>query len=308
VSARRASAARISADVDKIVVQFAPYGELPDEPAALRVPAGLAGTLADRFAIAAGVVAICESVRDARELRAMDYIGWPVSWIAERLRHRNPARKIRLGQLWQELRNSTTGPSGAQQAEIDLALTGLADDVTPGLPQPWSRTVRTAIRSRAEEIPATLGAQIAAALPAERSAERWWRVAGVGQGLLLGCGVVGLAWFGTLLALGVFDTGSGLPRLFSSALLLPAAALLVAVSLCGGWLLARRCEVAVKVAAARESELLEAEIRTRMASVAQDLVLAPADLELAELERYRAELEVARGHGRAEARMAAFPV
>jgi GTP-binding protein EngB required for normal cell division len=300
VTARRAAAARISADVDKIVVQFSPYGELADDGADLRVPAGAAGSLAAKFAGAAGVEAIGDSLRSARELRAMDYIDWPVSWLAERLRTRDPVRKIRLGRLWQELREISAGPSGAQQAEIDLALTELADETAPPLPLPWSRTVTAAIRSRADEIPAALGTEIAAALPAERSAERWWRLAGIGQGLLLGCALVGLAWFGTLLAVGAFHAGSGLPRVFSAVVLLPVAALLVFASLLAGWLMAERCREAVSAAASRETRLLDDDIRRRMTRVAQDLVIGPADLELSELARYRADLEVARGHGRAE--------
>jgi GTP-binding protein EngB required for normal cell division len=308
VSARRASAARISADVDKIVVQFAPYGELADEGADLRVPAGAAGSLAAKFAGAAGVAAIGDSLRSARELRAMDYIGWPVSWLAERLRTRDPVRKIRLGRLWQELREISAGPTGAQQAEIDLALTQLADETAPPLPAPWSRTVRAAIRSHADEIPAALGTEIAGALPAERSAERWWRLAGVGQGLLLGCALVGLAWFGTLLAVGAFHAGSGLPRLFSAVVLLPVALLLVFASLLAGWVMAGRCAEAVSSAAASESRLLEDDIMHRMADVAENLVIAPADLELSELERYRGELEVGRGHGRTAVVPSAFGV
>ncbi len=307
VSARRASAARISADVDKIVVQFAPYGELANEGADLRVPAAAAGPLAAKFAGAAGVEAIGDSLRSARELRAMDYIDWPVSWLAERLGTPDPVRKIRLGRLWQELREISAGPTGAQQAEIDLALTQLADEVAPPLPLPWSRTVRAAVRSHADEIPAALGTEIAEALPAERSAERWWRLAGVGQGLLLGCALVGLAWFGTLLAVGAFHAGSGLPRLFSAVVLLPVAALLVFASLLAGWLVAERCHEAVSAAAASETKLLDADIRRRMTGVARDLVIAPANLEVSELEHYRAELEVARGHGRAEVGAPAFP-
>jgi GTP-binding protein EngB required for normal cell division len=307
VTARRASAARISADVDKIIVQFAPYGELADGGADLQIPAGAAGSLAAKFAGAAGVAAIGDSLRSARELRAMDYIGWPISWLGERLSTRDPVRKIRLGRLWQELREISTGPTGAQQAEIDLALTQLADEVAPPLPQPWSTTVRAAIRSHADAIPAALGTEIAAALPAERSAERWWRLAGVGQGLLLGCALVGLSWFGTLLAVGAFHAGSGLPRLFSAVVLLPVAALLVFVSLLAGWLVAERCSDAVSAAAARETLLLDDDISRRMTGVARDQVIAPADLELSELERYRAELEVARGHGRAEVGVPSFP-
>ncbi len=49
------------------------------------------------------------------------------------------------------------GPSGAQQAEIDITLTRLADEIAPPLPKPWSQTERAAVRSRAEEIPGALG-------------------------------------------------------------------------------------------------------------------------------------------------------
>jgi GTP-binding protein EngB required for normal cell division len=300
VSARRASAARIAADVDKIAAEFAPYGgaeQAGADAADLRIPAGAAGRLAAEFARAAGVRAIADSLRSARELRAMDYIGWPVSWLAERLSGRDPMRKIRLGKLWAELRGVTAGPTGAQQAEIDNSLTVLADELAPVLPKPWSRTVREAVRSNSAAVPGALGAEIGAALPAESSGERWWRLAGVGQGLLLGLALVGLAWFGTLLGFWVSGPASGVPGIFTDPWLLALAALLVVVALVAGWVLAQRCALAVEHDARRESDLLTDDIRQRLIGVAQDLVIRPAELELSELGRYRAELEVAAGHG-----------
>jgi GTP-binding protein EngB required for normal cell division len=302
VTARRASAARIAADVDKTVAQFRPYGEVPDDDPgnlpALTIPAGAAGQLAGEFGRAAGVRAIGDGLRSARELRALDYTGWPVSWMLERLTSRDPARKIRLGRIWDDLRDISAGPSGAQQSEIDNSLTQLADRVTPPLPKPWSRTVRTAIRSRADQIPAALGAEIGDALPAESSGERWWRFAGVAQGLLLGAAVVGLAWFVTLLAIRAAGSGHGLPTLFTSLALLPVAAAVVAVALTAGWLMARQCATAVQAAATRETDALVDEIGQRITTVARDLVVAPAEQELGELVRFRAELEVAAGRGR----------
>ncbi|HXW47782.1 MAG TPA: GTPase [Streptosporangiaceae bacterium] len=301
VSARRASAARIAADVDKVVAGFRPYGELSDDgpdAAVPTIPAGAAARLASDFAAAAGVAAIGDSVRSARELRAMDYIGWPVSWMAERVTTRDPVRKIRLGKIWEELRGVTTGPAGAQRAEIDNSLTELADQVTPPLPPPWSRTVRAAVRSRTDEIPPVLGGEIGAALPAEASGERWWRVAGIAQGLLLGLSLVGLAWFGALLAIGVFGAASGVPMVFTDRWLLPVAVLLVVVALLAGYLIAGLCERAVEDAADRERDELVEDIRQRMEGTARHLVIAPAEHELAELERFRTGLEVAAGRGR----------
>jgi hypothetical protein len=54
----------------------------------------------------------------------------------------------------------------------------------------------------------------------------------------------------------------------------------------------------VHLAAERESDLLVDDIRRRMAGVAHDLVIAPAEGELLELERFRVELDVAAGLAR----------
>jgi hypothetical protein len=48
--------------------------------------------------------------------------------------------------------------------------------------------------------------------------------------------------------------------------------------------------------ARQETDLVLAEIGRRMTGVARDYVVSPAELELAELARFRAELQVAAGH------------
>jgi hypothetical protein len=327
VSARRAASARIAADVDAIVRRFEPYGsgdagapaasaaatttaaappaspgrgsgrssgKAVDAASAARLLAASPARLAAAFARAAGVAAIGDALQSARELRAVDYVGWPVTWIVERLVRRDPVRKIRLGKLWAELRGVTAGPSGAQQSEIDNALTELADDVGPGLPKPWSNTIRTAIRSRADDIPAALGDRIGAALPAENDIARWWRVVGVWQGLLLGGSIVGLAWIAAIIVFGVFDAAT-VPHLFSSLAVLPVIVLLIAAALVLGWFTASTCLKAVRAAAILEKEQVAEDMENRMTSVAQELVVAPAQQELAELERFRAELRIAGG-------------
>jgi GTP-binding protein EngB required for normal cell division len=307
VSARNAAAARIAADVDKVVSKFEPYGAIDGGGASspadtfgdhsgTSLPAGTEQELATALAGAAGVDAIGDALRSARELRAMDYVGWPVSWLIERLTSRDPIRKIRLGKIWAELRGVTAGPSGSQQAEIDNALTAVADERMPSLPSPWSRTVRAALRSRADDIPAAVGAQIGAALPADNAVDRWWRAIGVLQGLLLGCDFLGAAWIVALLILGVGGVGSSaVPKLFTSSWYLVWAVGLVVVGLVGGWLTARICTRAVRVAAGREKDLLRQDIGNGMAGVARELVLAPAQSELAELVRFRTELRIASG-------------
>lgn len=325
VSARRAAAARIAADVDAVAARFQPYaGEGPaagadlgagqsgsadgagpgsgagdgvavDSVSAGRILAASPTKLAAAFARAAGVSAIGDALQSARELRAADFVGWPVSWLAERLIRRDPVRKIRLGKLWAELRGVTAGPSGAQRAEIDNALTKLADEVSPGLPKPWSQTIRAAIRSRAADVPAALGQRIGDALPAENKIVGWWRAVGVWQGLLLGCVIVGILWIAAIVVFGVIGVGSNIPHLFRSVSMLPVVALLIVALLALGWLTASACINSVRTAAIRENEEVAENMQERMADVAQELVVVPAQQELSELDRFRAELRIALG-------------
>ncbi|HXJ26299.1 MAG TPA: GTPase [Streptosporangiaceae bacterium] len=329
VSARRAAQARISADVDDLARRWAPFGAGPVLAGPVLAGTGLAGTglagegtaggradsagpgtdspagpwhlspdlisgLVEAFSRAAGVSAVGESLQRARELRALDYVGWPLGWLAERIAGRDPARKIRRGRLWEELRSVTAGPSGAQQAEIDNALTVVADAASQPLPAPWSRTTREAARSRAREIPAALGTVMGQALPAEDHIAGWWRLVGALQGLLLGCVIVGLAWIAVIIAFGAVQVaGSAPPRLFSDLALLPWIALIIAAILLLGWLAAAGAMNRVQLAAAAEREQVEEEMRDRMAVTAQEMVIRPIEDELAELDRFRTELRAA---------------
>jgi GTP-binding protein EngB required for normal cell division len=307
VTARRATAARIVADVDKVVSGFEQYAErvtrsdADDPPGEGRIadeelPEDTERELGAALAEAAGVRAIGESLRSARELRAADYVGWPISWVVERFTSPNPARKVRLGRLWEQLRDMTTGPSGAQQAEIDNALTWVADSRVPELPRPWSRTVRAALRSKSEEIPSAIGAEISGALPAGPVVDGWWRMVGILQGVLLGCVLVGFAWLVALLVIGVGKVTSGVPKLFSDPYLLPWPAALVVVGLLGGWISDRVGTRAVREAAERETDELLDDIYRRLTVVAHDMAVDPAEHELAELRLFRRELQVAAGH------------
>jgi len=326
VSARRAAQARISADVDDLAKRWAPFGAGPDIPGPVLAGPVLAGPvlagdgaasgradaagpgtdspagpwhlspdlirgLVEAFSRAAGVAAVGESLQRARELRALDYVGWPLGWLAERITGRDPARKVRRGRLWEELRSVTAGPSGAQQAEIDNALTVVADAASQPLPAPWSRTTREAARSRAREIPAALGTVMGEALPAEDHIAGWWRLVGALQGLLLGCVIVGLAWVAVIIAFGAIQVaGSAPPRLFSDLALLPWIALIIAAILLLGWLAAAGAMNRVQLAAAAEREQVEDQMRDQMAVTAQEMVIHPIEDELAELDRFRTEL------------------
>ncbi|HUC56356.1 MAG TPA: GTPase [Streptosporangiaceae bacterium] len=295
VAARRAAAARISADVSTVVERFAPYAGEADEgsgPAQL-ILAGSIEKLVDQFYAAAGVTAVGDALRSARELRAADFVGWPVAWIMQRLTGRDPLRQVRLGLLWNDLRAVSSGPAGAQQAGIDNALTEFGDKVAEPLIKPWSQTVRAAARSRADAIPPAVGEAIGAALPAEDSVERWWRMAGLAQGVLLGAAAVALAWFAAIVVFGVFNAVSGLPSLLSDPLSMLWAVLLAVAALGLGIGTASVSMNVVKKRAQAENVEVLAEIRKRVQRIAKEMAVAPVEQELSEFDRYREEYAVA---------------
>ena len=311
VSNRRATSARISADLDGIAAEFAPYAEEQAEGQRREAGANGAGTdaiqggtglvpgaadqLVDTFSGAAGMSAVADALQSARELRAVDYVGWPIAWLVERLTGRDPVRRIRLGRLWAELKSMAAGPSGAQQADIDSALTRFADDVGGPLPKPWSQTTRAAVRSRAEEIPGAIGTAMGESIPEENKITPWWRLVGALQGLLLGCVIVSLVWIVALIIFGVFRAAGTVPRLFGDASLLPWIIVMVAAFLLLGWLTAAGCMNLVRAAAGRERGALLEAMRAKIGTVAREMVLAPAEQELAEFQRFRSELRVAAG-------------
>jgi hypothetical protein len=188
----------------------------------------------------------------------------------------------------------SSGPADAQQPEIDHALTRLADEIGPPLPKPWSQTTRTAVRSRADQIPAALGTAMTQSLPDEDKIAPWWRLIGGIQGLLLGGVVVSLAWIVALLIFGVFRAASA-PRLFSDASLLPWIFVLLGAFLLLGWLTAAGSKNVVRAAAEQESERVQEAMRARIGDVAREMVIIPLEQELAEYERFRHEFRVVAG-------------
>ena len=295
VVAGRSAAARISADVDGAVAPFRRYAD-GTPPAGL--PEAGREAVVEKFVSAAGVRAVGDSLGTARELRAADFVGWPVAWLAQRLTGRDPLRKQRVGLLWGELRQVTAGPSGAQQAEIDNALTGLSDEVAGPLPSPWSRTVRAALRSNSDAIPSAVGQAMGAELPAEDAVPWWWRLAGLWQGLLLGVAGVAVAWAVLIAVFGEFRVSANPPGLFADTAALPWIGATAAAALMLGAASAAACMALVRRSAASEHERVALRMRERIAAIAGELAFAPAEQELAEFARFTDELRLA---GRAEA-------
>jgi hypothetical protein len=257
--------------------------ELPDLDPVMYIPSAPAAALTSAFAKAAGATAATETLNGARESRAASYIGWPPGRLAARLRGAAPtsARKLLAGD---------GDVAQAQRSEIDNAITVFADAVGGSLPEPWSRTVRAAARSRAGEAQAALGAAVARGLPSRDKVTGWWRLIALIQWLLMLLTLVGLVWIVLILSL----HGSHKSSSLLSVTLVPWLGVMVVALLLLGWLIESWCQNVVVLAADRERQQANQAIMSRIAAVTSELVLVPTGRELAEYERFRTELAAAR--------------
>jgi hypothetical protein len=262
----------------------------PDGKAALAldpvmyIPLGPAGTLTAAFAKAAGVTAATETLNGVRERRAAGYIGWPPARLAARLRGSGPTSARRL------LVGGAADTVQAQRSDIDNAITVFADEIGGPLPVPWSQTVRATARSRADEAQAALGAAVTQGMPPRDKVTGWWRLIALAQWLLLLLAAAGVVWIVLILA----TNGKHKSSLISDTSLTPWLGVMVVALLLLGWLIASWCQNMVVLAADREREQASRAIMSRIAAVTRELVLAPTGRELAEYERFRAELAGAR--------------
>ena len=224
-----------------------------------------------------------ETLNGVRERSAAGYIGWPPARLAARLRGQAPVQKLLSGD---------SAPGGqAQRSDIDNAINTFANEVGTSLPEPWSRTVRAAARSRADEAQSALGTAVAQGLPPRDKVTGWWRLVAVAQWLLMALTLAGVAWIVLILALG----GSGHKSSpFNDTSLAPWLGVMVVALLLLGWLISSWCQNMVVLAADREREQAVRDILARIGQVANDLVVVPVGRELRDYERFRTELAAAR--------------
>ena len=260
-------------------------GQPAEDPAGY-IPAGPAGTLTAAFAKAAGVSAVAETLNGVREHNAAVYIGWPPARLFARLRGQPPVRKVLAGE--------PADVAQAQRSDIDNAVTAFAGEVGGSLPEPWPRVVLTAARSRADEAQAALGAAVTQGLPRRDKVTGWWRLIALAQWLLIALMLAGLVWIVLILALGGSHSAHKPPSLINDVSLAPWLGVMVVALLLLGWLISSWCQNMVVLAADRERQQAVDAILARVSVVASELVLVPVGRELADYERFRAQLAAAR--------------
>ncbi|MFL6052077.1 MAG: ABC transporter [Actinoallomurus sp.] len=286
VAARRARTQRLVADLDRLIQRFeGAYGTV--EPSTT-IDGKRTAALVEALVDAAGIPAVAEAMESAYELRALDYVGWPPSRAVARLRS-DPLRRMRLGELRDELRSAFTTPVNAQQAHVDNALQDVAEDVVRDLPPFWRRSIREAGRAHAEALPEALGTSLRDVVPSFNQVPGWWWAVRIWQYLLLVIAALSLVWLGTIAVFTGLKVAHAPTRFLGEADVAPYVALMFVCVLGLGLLTAIAARNIIALTSVKHSERMEQQMREGVAAAARELVIAPVEEELAVYARFRDE-------------------
>ncbi|MEU4829399.1 GTP-binding protein [Streptosporangium sp. NPDC023615] len=292
VSQRRAAVQRLEADLDRLTLRLAkavPADGASTPPSSLDDARRIG--LTDALCDAVGVPAVGEAMENVYAARSAEWVGWPYGRWAAGLRP-DPLNSLRLGDLRNEIRGLTGGAVSAQPAEVEAAVQALADGLTSGMHEAWQNGVRDAARSRMTQLPQVLSEELSEVAPRLDRVPGWWRLLLVWQYLLVVLFVAGLAWVGTALAYGVFELGTPPEWLevFADAASLPWVGLMIVSVLGLGALTALASRNFVVLGAGNERDVLEREMRRRVAGVAETMVIEPVERELTRYNEFYSAL------------------
>jgi energy-coupling factor transporter ATP-binding protein EcfA2 len=271
VEARASFLRRVAADVDAAVERLGSV--MAAQPAELD-HAG--APLVETLCAAAGVPSIARAVRDSYVYRAVRHTGWPVTRWLRRLRG-DPLRRIGLAGPRPRPGAAVGAPavppaSPAARARVTLATRALGDTAGHGLRPPWPQVMLDAARERADDVPDALDVAVVRTDLGQARARAWWRAIGLGQLLLLGAALAGLAWLvvrWVLFALAI-------PTPAQAAVgRLPWPTVLLVGGLLAGLVLGAVARVAVTMAARRHGARAARRLTRSVAAVADGLVLSP---------------------------------
>jgi GTP-binding protein EngB required for normal cell division len=287
VVARQARLQRLVADIDRLAKRFEDQYSAAVPP--VTVDDQRAASLVEALADAAGVPAVAETMESAYELRALDYVGWPLGRLAARL-HNDPLRRMRLVELRNELRAAFTAPVNAQQAYVDNALQEVTEGVVRDLPPSWQRSVRDAGRSHADELPEALGDSLRNVVPAFNQLPAWWWMVRAWQYLMLTGAALGLVWLGFILAFGVLKLGDAPMGIVGEPSAAPYVAVLFLCTLGLGALTASAARNIIALSSVKHGERMEKQMREGIATSARTMVIEPIERELAVYASFRNEV------------------
>jgi GTP-binding protein EngB required for normal cell division len=292
VTLRQARNDRLVADVEQVVYALAPSVSLDAKP---DVSAGRA-ELVEALRSSAGVPVIGAAVEQSWRRRAEGTLGWPVSrWL--RSRRPDPLRRlaVRAGdrrEVRSMVRSSVPEPTPVQQAQVESAVRRLCDGAAGDLPPRWQQAVRRAGGAQSSDVRDALDlAVVGTDLGVDRT-PLWWRVGSSVQWVVTLAAGVGALWL-LLLALGSALSVAHPSTPAWHGVALPTA-LLVGGLVLGALLGLLGRSVGADGAVLRRTRA-ESRLRAGVEDVADRLVIAPVEAELARHEQARSALSLASG-------------
>src|SRR4051794_37389256 len=279
VRAKKVTRARLAADVRNAATLLQQASGASSHP---RLSKERIAGLDQALAVAAGVPTVVEAVESATRMRANRATGWPVTAWASRLRP-DPLKRLHLDlgkdgkQYTGRGRTSVPSPTQVQRAGVDREVRALAEAVAAPLARPWAESVRRASLSRLPDLNDRLDSALGAT---ELNADRipvWAGFVRLLQWLLLLAALAGAVWLAVLATdryLGVAEPSTpdvgGFP--------VPTVMLLGGVVL--GIVLALVCRLLVSATARSRARSADRRLRSAIAGVADELVVAPVRAEL----------------------------
>jgi GTP-binding protein EngB required for normal cell division len=287
VARREAALARLEADVGTAAERL--ERSVGDAPAG-GLPRGAREQLVATLGKAAGVPAVLAAVQSAHKRRGALAAGLPwVAWL-RRLRP-DPLRRLRIGDAPRaDVRTSLPRATPVQRAQVDAGLRSLAGDAARGLPDPWPALVRSTATAGEERLADELDRAIAGA-NLQMTRPRWWTPARWLQLALALVALAGALWLVGLAGLGYLQLGDAVPTPEIRGI--PAPTALLAGGLLAGLLVALLARQLNRIGARRRGRRARRTLEARIATVADELVLAPLQSELETHDRLRERLAAA---------------
>lgn len=287
---RQAVSRRLAADVSRAAAHL---GAVSGTGEATGATAAAKTRLAGELAVAANVPLVVEAVIRSYRQEAIRRTGWPVTRWLVRFQP-DPLRRLNLRRdgTRPELNRTSLPPAGApERARADAAVREFADTASEGAPGPWRAVIRGAARDGRDRLPDALDQAVASTdLKAGRTSW-WWTVFNVLQWLALLAALGGFGWLGVLAGLGYFQLPvPEVPQVQGW----PVPTLMIGGGVLLGIFLAITAKVIAGAVARARGAAARKRLRSAVAAVAEELVVAPVELEVRRLASFNRAVAAAR--------------
>jgi GTP-binding protein EngB required for normal cell division len=290
VAAKKATRTRMAADLRAAAERLDAAGGRAENPV---LSGARVAALEDAFAEAAGVPTVVAAVVESTRVRANRATGWPITAWLSKLRP-DPLKRLHLDlgsagkQLTGRARTSVPEPTPVQRARVDTEVRALADDVSAGMARPWANAVRRASTSRLDDLSDRLDAAIGGTDLGVARIPVWAGAVRVLQWLLILVALGGGLWLAALAVMGYLQVPQPeTPRWLG----VPVPTLMLIGGVAAGLLLALVCRLLVRMTARSRGRAAHARLSSAIADVAEELVVAPVEAELARYREFRDGLD-----------------